>query len=103
VLSKPTRINSSDRVLNMIQSNLANTIDQVVSNPLISGSFVNSVSLVSGLNTVNHKLGRRPLGFIITRKNANQNVWDTQDANTQPELTYFLNSSGTVTVDIYFF
>jgi hypothetical protein len=41
---------------------------------LSDGALV-SVSLVAGANVVNHKLGRKPQGFIIVDVDADTRIW----------------------------
>lgn len=97
------KIYIEDRKISMIQDNLANAINPLLSLPLSSSNLIPGVELESGNNTINHGLGRNLIGWIITRKDANEDIFDNQDSNTTPALTLILNSSGDVRVDIIVF
>lgn len=101
---------TDNREVNQLQSNILSTLNQVTANPLTSGVLVQSVALVSGsINQVSHTLGRTLIGWIITRRTANSIQWDSQNSNTVangyagPENTLLLNTSANVTVDIFCF
>lgn len=79
-------------------------INPVLSNPVLSSSMLLNVSLTSGNNVVNHKLGRKLQGWMISRiRNNYAEIYDTQDGNSTPALTLNLNSSVDVVVDIVVF
>lgn len=89
--------------LNLLQTNWSTQINPVLSLPINSGLFLKGISLVSGSNTINHRLGRKLQGWFITRKRASASIYDLQDSNPRPELTLVLNSSGTVSIDLFVF
>jgi len=103
VIGKFARIQSEDRVVNQLQSNVAQVLDPVTANIILSGIFLKSVPLIAGANTISHKLGRRLTGWFVTRKRVTADVWDTQDSNKTPNLNLILNASTGVTVDLYVF
>jgi hypothetical protein len=86
-----------------MQTVWASAINPVLANPVANGIILKSVSLTTGANTVNHLLGRKLQGWILTRVRSSATIYDTQDSNTRPELTLQLTASGNVTVDIYVF
>ena len=61
---KTGRINSADRVLNMIQDNVTAVLDPLASVPIVNGQVV-TASLVAGDNKVPHGLGRRWIGWMV--------------------------------------
>lgn len=89
--------------LSLMQTKWASVINPILSAPIVNGLLLNSVSLVSGDNTINHKLGRKLQGWIVVGKTANANIFDKQATNTMPELTLVLNSSATTTVNLWVF
>lgn len=86
-----------------MQTKWASIINPILAAPIVNGLLLNNVSLVSGDNTINHRLGRKLQGWIVVGKNANANIYDKQSTNTMPELTLVLNSSGTLTVNLWVF
>lgn len=97
------KIQSQDRVLNMMQDWLLTVINPLLGNEIIGGQILTKIALVSGSNNVNHGLGRPLLGWYLVRQRASATVYDTQDANTTPQSTLLLTSSGSITVDIAVF
>lgn len=97
------KIQTQDRILNQIQENVISATTPILNNPITNGVVLASVALKSGLNTVNHLLGRKLVGWIVIRQRAQAQVWDTQDSNLTPNLNLLLNASTAVTVDLYCF
>jgi hypothetical protein len=94
---------TSSKDLSLLQTNWSTQINPVLAQPMAQGLFVKNVTLNTGSNVLNHRLGRRLQGWIITRIRALATIYDTQDTNQQPDLTLVLVSSATVQVDLYVF
>lgn len=97
------KILSKDLEFNRWQDSLDKTLYQALNNPLLSGNILESISLESGTNVVNHKLNRKLMGWFFTRIDAAAEVYDEQDTNTNPYETLILVSDAAVTVDLYVF
>lgn len=101
------KIRVKDSELEQVQSNVSNTIAPVLKSLIVDGVLVKDIALVSGVNRVNHTLGRLPEGWIIVDRNTAATVFKTAPttaANTITDSsTISLTSSGTVTVSIWFF
>lgn len=94
---------SDDQVFQLMQNAWATQLNPLLKNPLSNGIILQSQSLATGANVVNHKLGRKLQGWFMVRQRASANIFDTQDTNTSPTLTLNLTSSAPVVVDIYVF
>lgn len=86
------------RVINSIQQNVDdefNTINRIsiLSNVIIENVVINVTTALA------HKLGRKPVGYIIVAKNANADIWN----GTIDEQSITLNSSTGVTVNVMVF
>lgn len=82
----------------------ASIINPLLKNPASNPSILKEVSLVTGNNVVNHKLGQKLQGWYITRmRDVYSQVYDTQDTNQTPALTLNLHASSDVVVDIAVF
>ncbi len=103
MLAKVTRVQTGDRTVNQLQDNIAASLQPFLLNPLLNGSFLNDVVLVTGSNTINHKLGRNLVGWMITRRNGVATVYDTQSTNALPDKTLLLTASAGLTCTIYVF
>lgn len=97
------KVQTTDRVVNQLQDNIANLVEPLSGNPLLSGIILKNVALAAASNTIQHGLGRLLLGWFIVRQRASASIYDTQDTNPTPTTTLRLTSSAVVTVDIYVF
>jgi|ERR1035437_1362527 hypothetical protein len=95
--------NTKDVTLSLLQSNWAIILNPIVDLPLIHGVTLKNVKLLSGDNKIAHRLSRNLQGWVIVRKRAAADIYDTQATNPQPTLTLALNSSADCVVDIYAF
>lgn len=96
-------IHTEDRDTNMLQTTWASQLNPLLAAPFSSGILLEGIVLSSGANVVNHKLGRKLKGWVVTRLRASATIYDTQDTNQRPELTLNLTASAAVTVDIFVF
>lgn len=98
-----TNFQDTNKNFQLMQSDWASKLNPVLANPLVNGIILQSVSLVSGANTINHKLGRKLQGWIPVRVRSAATFFDTQDSNPMPALTLTLTASAAVVVDLYVF
>jgi hypothetical protein len=69
-------------------------LSAVTSKALLDGNFLQDVVITGGtVLTINHRLGRKLLGWIICRKNLEVDVWDSQASNPTPNATLILNAT----------
>lgn len=94
---------TDDKSLALLQTSWASAIDPVIDNPIAKGIILNDIKLVSGDNVVNHRLGRKLQGWIIIGQTAAAQFYDKQSTNNMTNLTLVLNSSATVTTQLYVF
>lgn len=85
------------------QNSWARVLNPILIKPQNSSSILQSVSLVTGANVINHKLGQPLQGWNIVRQRAAASIYDEQDSNPRPNLTLVLVSSADVSVDIEVF
>jgi hypothetical protein len=65
--------------------------------------LLKNLSLSSGINLVQHKLGRKIQGWIVVRQRADARIWDDQDNNVNVTTTLKLETSAAVEVDLWIF
>lgn len=98
------RFQSDSREFVQMQSVWASAIDPVLNQPLNSGILLENVNLVSGDNNINHKLGRKLIGWIVVRmQGVFVQLYDKQNTNQMPDKILVLNSSGTGVVNLLVF
>ncbi len=86
-----------------LQTRWASMINPVLSSPIVNGLQLDNIALLTGDNVINHRLGRKPQGYIVVRKNAQAGIFDTQDTNQMPQLTLNLTSDADVTVSLWIY
>lgn len=80
-----------------MQNQWATMIEPVINNPLNLANILKDVSLVTGNNVINHKLGRKMQGWFIVDIQGVSSIYRSAEFN---ELTLTLNSSASVTVSL---
>lgn len=86
--------------LNILQNRWISILNTICGKLLLDGVYLEGVSLNSGVTTVNHKLGRKPQGYILCDQDAAASIYRSQPFN---DLTLTLTSSAAVTVAIWVF
>jgi hypothetical protein len=90
--------------LSLMQSAWATQLDPILAQPLSKANKLTNISLVSGDNVINHKLGRKLQGWlVIGMHNSFVQLYDKQTTNNMNDLTLILNSSGTGLIDLLVF
>jgi len=102
-LVKFFQINTQNHDLSRVQDNISRALEPLYNTPTLGGNLLQQVSLLTGINTINHKLGRNLVGWQIVRQRAAASIYDDQDNNLTPNLTLSLISSAPVVCDIYVF
>jgi hypothetical protein len=95
---------AGDTTFSRAQDDAAQVHRALINIPILNGALLEDVVVTTGaVQSIPHQLGRTLIGWMVVRQRASAIVWDTQDANTNPQGTLFLNSSATVTVDLWVF
>lgn len=89
--------------LELMQTQWAQQLNPIIANPTVNNLILKNVSLTTGTNVINHKLGRNLQGWKPTRIRASATFYDQQDTNQTPQLTLVLISSADVIVDLEVF
>lgn len=85
-----------------LQDAVAQVFNQVLKKQIIDGAFIVDITITSGAPYVlSHGLGINPRGWIIVKKNAEADVWQS-DSDT-PTATMILNASADVTISLWVF
>lgn len=86
--------------LDMMQDRWASELDPILRNILVNGLLVDNITIKSGANVINHRLGRKPQGYIIADINAAVTLYRSQPFNN---LTLTLTSNGNATISLWVF
>lgn len=75
---------------------------QLTQNPILGSRIVRRVSITTSNVDVAHGLGSPWQGWLVIRKDANINIWET-GTQTDSKTYLSLTGSGSGTVDLYIF
>ena len=95
----------TSREFNASQDHLEQVLTPIANSRVVDGVYVKNVDLtVSADNLVEHKLGREPLGWMVVRKFADANIWESLTAGgVSYDRKRFINfQTDTTTTDVYF-
>ena len=98
-----TLFKDPNKNLMLMQQDLHNKVNPILSNPSNNSSILQNVLLTTGSNVINHKLGKPLQGWKIVRQRAAASIYDNQDSNQTPALTLILVSSAAVSIDLEVF
>ena len=101
---KVQRIEGLDRRTKLVQDNIAKVVDILSAIPILDGVLLSDVELSPTApfitsTEVEHRLGRTPLGWFVTAKDAQAVVWEV----SRDDLFLGLNTSADVTIDLWVF
>jgi len=91
------------RNINILQGNIAGTLNPLVSKVQNDSSNLKDISLVAGrVNKIDHRLGRKLLGYNVMLKGTNPTaiISNDQDNNPSQNLTLWLWTSADCIVDL---
>lgn len=100
------REHTGNASLDRVQAQAQRTATALNLLPFADGVWVRNQVITGGADTiVNHGLGRKPQGYIVTRSTAGVVVFESAAASQPTDQTrqYALRASSTVTVDLWIF
>lgn len=99
-----TQFQNDDMTFQQMQNSWAAILNPALAKEILNGNLVRNQVLVMGANVINHGLGRKLQGWMVTRlRDSFVQIYDTQDSNSMPNLTLNLNASAPVVVDVWCF
>jgi len=90
---------TDDTQLTMLQQSLNDQFGKLQHIPFLNGNLIAGVSLLSGDNIINHKLGKLASGYFITSLNANTPIW--QSGLTTTTITLSCTANCTISVWVF--
>jgi len=98
------KVDSDTPELNKVQENVQKAIDPAIKSPIVDGTLLRNIKLVTGKNNdIDHKLNRNLRGWFLVRSRAQAIIWDLQDGNPLSKKVLRLRTSADVTVDLWVF
>lgn len=100
--SNATDIPELSRVVTQLQANVGEALTPLQNKPILDGIFLRGIVLISGDNLIQHKLGRKVVGYWPTSQTAASQFYDNIQTNTS--LTNFiLTATSPCTVNLWVF
>lgn len=91
-MSAPLPIFQTDnQTIQLMQYSWKAAITPVLNSPINQGILLSNIQLTAGSNTINHLLGRKMVGWILTDKDGNATIYRSEPLN---------NKTLTLTTDI---
>lgn len=84
----------------MAQTKWATQLNPVINNPIMNGLMLQNITLISGVNNINHLLQRTQQGWFITDQTAAAEIYRSADFN---KLTLQLTASAPTTISLWVF
>lgn len=98
---------TNDYQLSKVQDAAADAFDKLpTSFPILSSNIVKVASTSIKANTdfsVQHGLARAPNGWIVVRKDAKADVWESGSSNPRPNEQFIYQASAPANLTFYFF
>ncbi len=91
---------SQDRVMQQLQTQWRALLNPVLSSPLTNPKIINNITLVSGINVINHGLQQTQAGWIITDQSAASSIYRSAPLN-DINLTLSASSPCTISLVVY--
>jgi len=101
VLPKISIVQVADSVLQRFIGSVVERINLISDVPFLDGIYHRNISLVTGTNQINHRLGRLYLGYIILRKTASADIYESGTVDKSKVISVY--STGNVTIDLWVF
>ena len=82
-----------DQEFNRLQDSIEQAVNPIIDSRIVDGVYIKEVDLSTADTFVEHKLGREPLGFIVVRKFAAGDVFEslTDSSGDNYERKKFIN------------
>jgi hypothetical protein len=84
-----------------LSDSIRRALSGITQSDIISGSLLTDISLSTAARRIEHKLGRKPLGYIVVKRDANAVIYD-EDEQRQ-DLFLNLIASADVTISLWVF
>ena len=96
---------SKDQEFNRLQDNIEQSLTPVIDSRIVDGVYIKEVNLSTADTFVEHKLGREPLGFIVVRKFAAGDIFEslTDSSGNNYDRKKFINIKASTSLsNVYF-
>lgn len=93
----------SDMSTEQLQNNIAAFAKQLVNIPILPGRIIEDISVISGVNSISHGLGRPVQGYVLVKSSAAVRIYTVEANQTNPDTILSLSADATATINLYVF
>lgn len=96
------RVRTEDGDIKQLQDAVANTLQTITQREILDGVLLTDIYVATGAaRDIEHKLGRKPRGYVVVKRDAESEIWDSE--SDLPNSFLSLNSSANVTISLWVF
>lgn len=100
VKTLPIFQDSESQPFMLMQTAWASAINPIIKNPVMNGLILGPISLVTGLNKIDHLLGRVIQGWVIIDRDGTATIYRSAPFN---DKTLSLTVSANINIKLYVF
>lgn len=89
------------RVVTQLQANVADALTPLQNKPLLDGQLI-TATLLAATNTIQHKLGRKVIGYLVVSQSASSAFHDNIQVNSS-DSNFTITASVACTVNLWVF
>jgi hypothetical protein len=89
--------------LNRVQDEITKAFAELKLQIGQNGVLLENQSIATADTIINHGLGRKYRGWIVVKKIANVDIWESTSTNHRPELGIILKASSAAVVTLWVF
>lgn len=90
------------RIVTNLQANVADALTPLQNKPILDGILLRSLSVLSGSNTIQHKLGRKIVGYFVVSQTAASGFHDDIQS-TSSKTSFVLTATNPCTLNVWIF
>lgn len=90
------------RVVTQLQANVGEALTPLQNKPILDGIMLSKLEIVSGSNLVQHKLGRKVVGYFVISQSAASQFYDNIQTNTSAS-SFSITATSPCNVNLWVF
>lgn len=95
------RLFFDDNVMARFQDNITDYTEQFSQIKFLKGNLIEDVTIATSATNIEHKLGVKPMGYLIVKQNANATIYNIESSTDDKFLS--LQASASVKISIWVF
>lgn len=93
------KIGTNNVELQKVQENVGEALQPIIKSAILNGAQLDNISLASGNNTIEHRLGKKLSGWIVVKKDSGALIYEVE--SDFPSRILVLNSSSQCNISLW--